>query len=364
MHRLSTAVALGGESGQPRHQRRQSSDQQQHLSPLDGARTAVVELPAEAAALVVAERQLDLHPARVKGHEPLGAVHPRRERAGQQPRLLVPLAPLLGRRGAAPPWTAATPYVLSDQHQGSPRAPALAQAHRPDRAGHGRGARVQRADRLPVLGALGAVVHDAAHPPQPVPPLRLDRLEPRPPEARVADDDGAAVRGEDAREALEEAPVHARAVLCGEGMDLLMERDRPPLHRQRRLEHHVFLSPADRRQIRPIHEHDGAALLGEQSGGQRPVDRTALGVQVSVAEQTIDAFDSVAGRARAGEVASEVAERQALPLHQGFDGEQQCLQTPSVDERAGLGEPALEYDRGVHAVVVGVKDCLAVALQA
>ena len=67
----------------------------------------------------------------------------------------------------------------------------------------------------------------------------------------------------------------------------------------------------------------GAALLGEQSGGQRPVDRTALGVKVSVAEEPIDAFDRVAGRACAGEVASEIAEREALPLHQRFDGQQQ-----------------------------------------
>ena len=65
-------------------------------------------------------------------------------------------------------------------------------------------------------------------------------------------------------------------------------------------------------------------------------------MKVAVAEQPIQALDAVAGGAHPGQVSPERGEGQALAVEEGLDGEEQGVQAPAVDERAGAGEPALK----------------------
>jgi hypothetical protein len=220
---------------EPQREGRQGGDRHQHRAAPGAARAAALQARAEVPALHVAEGLLDLHPLAMQAHDLLGRALGKPRRGDRQPRLLRVARGrdgLLRARPLAGGGLAATPLRrVVDQHEQRAQRIAAHPIARAREARRGRGPTKHGRAARPA----SAQAHEVppAHPAHPTPAATLHRAVERHAEGRVRDDDRRHPRRQQLREPLQETDVHQAVVELRLRVHLLVERQRPPAHRQR-----------------------------------------------------------------------------------------------------------------------------------
>lgn len=168
-----------------------------------------------------------------------------------------------------------------------------------------------------------------AHAPHPVPAELLHCPEPGPAEPGIGDQDRTAARRQHLRQRLQETLVGARTVVSGQPVHFLVQRDRTPADRQRGGQHQPRVAGLA---IGPIDQDHRTLDPYQQPLRQCLIDLSALAMQVSIAEQPIDAFALVLGAALAAERATEMGQGQDAAEQQSFDRRQQARGAGTMDE--------------------------------
>jgi hypothetical protein len=136
--------------------------------------------------------------------------------------------------------------------------------------------------------------------------MRLDCLEPRTSEASVGDDDGLAAIGQHGLQELEELAVRLGAVVLLHWVDLLVDRDGSPPHRNGCLDHQPSSLLIG---IGPVDQNEWALDSRQQSTRNRSIDGIALGVQMTVAQEPVRRLDVMLREGGARPMPSELCER-------------------------------------------------------
>lgn len=178
--------------------------------------------------LRIPEGLLDLHSLRVELLDSSSAVPFVWERCGQQPRRSVqsPIEPRPRSLAAIETRSPTAQLVRADEVHAEAITVSRRQPNLADVANASRRFLVERIGVAPATASFAVILDLVADPPNPIPPVRLDRFEPRSTKTRVGDHDWTAPCGHDGLQGEQELSVCSRAVVALHRVHAFVDRAR------------------------------------------------------------------------------------------------------------------------------------------